>query len=108
MKQRSIFGCQWLILLMMQEQKGIASAFLAKESSATLSSYFMKCFQMLADAGKRRNPIIVNINANGEFLNCEEVIKFKRVSKSIANELRGEGYMVSWGGPLWRELFTVR
>lgn len=79
--------------------------FLAKESSAEMSSYFLDCFQMLADAGNKPNPIIVNINASGEFLNCEEVIKFKRFSKNIANELRSEGYMVSWGGPSWRELF---
>ena len=52
---------------------------------------------MLADAGKKKNPIIVNINASGEFLTCEEAIKFKRVSKSIASEFRSEGYMVYMG-----------
>ena len=84
---------------------GSSVSFPSKEASTELSSYFINCFQLIADAGKRKNPIIVNINANGEFLNCDETIKFKRVSKSIASDLRSEGYMVTWGGPLWKELF---
>ena len=83
--------------------KGNSVSFLTKELSVELSSYFMKCFQVLADAGKGSNPVITNINANRKFLNC--LAKFKRVTKGIVNELRGEGYMVSWGGSLWRELF---
>jgi len=85
--------------------KGNSISFPVKEAGAELSSYFMKCLQLLADGGKKKNPIIVNINASGEFLNCEDEIKFKRVSKSIVGELRSEGYMVTWGGPLWKELF---
>ena len=84
---------------------GNSVSFPSKEASTELSSYFISCFQSIADAGKRKNPIIVNINANGEFLNCDDAIKFKRVSKSIASDLRSEGFMVTWGGPLWKELF---
>ena len=84
--------------------KGNSISFPVKEDSSELSSYFMKCFQLIADGGKK-NPIIVNINASGEFLNCEDESKFKRVSKSVVGELRSEGYMVTWGGPLWKELF---
>ena len=54
---------------------------------------------------KGRTQSLLNINANGEFLNCDDAIKFKRVSKSIASDLRSEGFMVTWGGPLWKELF---
>ena len=84
---------------------GNSVSFPSKEASKELSNYFINCFQVIADAGKKKNPIIVNINANGEFLNCDEVIKFMRVSKSIASDLRSEGYMVTWGGPMWKELF---
>ena len=84
---------------------GNSVSFPSKEASTELSSYFISCFQSIADAGKRKNPIIVNINANGEFLSCDDAIKFKRVSKSIASDLRSEGFMVTWGGPLWKELF---
>ena len=84
---------------------GNSVSFPSKEASTELSSYFISCFQSIADAGKRKNPIIVNIHANGEFLNCDDAIKFKRVSKSIASDLRSEGFMVTWGGPLWKELF---
>ena len=85
--------------------KGNSVSFPVKEDIPELSSYFMKCLQLVADGGKKKNPIIVNINASGEFLNCEDESKFKRVSKSIVGELRSEGYMVTWGGPLWKELF---
>ena len=84
---------------------GNSVSFPSKDVSTELSNYFISCFQVISDAGNRKNPIIVNINADGEFLNCDDTIKFKRVSKSIASDLRSEGYMVTWGGPMWKELF---
>ena len=85
--------------------RGGGVSFSVKDSSTEVSSYFMSCLQKLSDAGRTKNPIVVNINADGEFLNCHDTTKFRRVTKDIVNELRGEGYLVSWGGPLWRELF---
>ena len=85
--------------------RGGGSSFSVKDSCPEINSYFMSCFQKLYDAGRGKNSIIININAEGEFLSCQDTPKFKRVTKEIVNELRGEGYMVSWGGPLWRELF---
>ena len=85
--------------------RGGGVSFSVKDSSTEISSYFMSCLQKLSDAGKAKNPIVININANGEFLKCHDTTKFSRVTKDIVNELRGEGYLVSWGGPLWRALF---
>ncbi len=85
--------------------RGGGVSFSVKDSSTEISSYFMSCLQKLSDAGRARNPIVININADGEFLKCHDTTKFKRVTKDIVNELRGEGYLVSWGGHLWRELF---
>lgn len=88
--------------------KGGSESFTTKDSTVEINSYFMKCFQKLTEAGKAKNPYVININANGEFLNCNDLAKFQRVTKDVVTELRGKGYMVSWGGPLWRELHPFR
>ena len=85
--------------------RGGRSSISVKDSCPEINSHFMSCLQKLYDAGRGKNSIIININAEGEFLRCQDTPKFKRVTKEIVNELRGEGYLVSWGGPLWRELF---
>lgn len=84
--------------------KGGSVHFAVKEPCKALNAYFTQCLQKLHDAGRGKNPVIINVNANGEFLNCNDPAKFGRITRAIVHELRSEGYMVSWGGPLWREL----
>ena len=86
--------------------KGGSVHFAMKNPCEPLNTYFMQCLQRLHDAGRGKNPVIVNVNASGEFLSCNDTTKFKKVTRTIVNELRSEGYMVSWGGPLWREVHT--
>ena len=86
--------------------KGGSVHFAMKNPCEPLNTYFMQCLQRLHDAGRGKNPVIVNVNASGEFLSCNDTTKFKKVTRTIVNELRSEGYMVSWGGPMWREVHT--
>ena len=48
--------------------------------------------------------MIININTNGDFHGCNDPAKFKRITQTLVNELRAGGYMVSSGGPMWREI----
>lgn len=50
--------------------KGGSESSATKDSSVEVGSYFMRCFQKMTDAGRAENPLVSNINANGEFLNC--------------------------------------
>ena len=84
--------------------KGGSVHFAVKDPCEELTNYFMQCLQRLHDAGRGKNPVIVNVNANGDFLNSNDSTKFKRITQTIVNELRSEGYMVSCGGPMWREV----
>ena len=84
--------------------KGGSVHFAVKELSQQMTSYFMQCLQKVHDAGRGRNPMIININTNGEFHGCNDPAKFKRITQTLVNELRSEGYMVSSGGPMWREI----
>ena len=81
-----------------------SDTFTTLDSSPELVKYFMQCFEKLSLERKGINPIIVNINGSGEFLSCRDVEKFQKVSKNVATELRAAGYMVSWNGPMWREI----
>lgn len=72
--------------------------------NSLLSTYFLQCLQLLHEACRGKNPMIINVNTNGEFLGTNDPSKFRSVARSIVNELRGEGYMVSCGGALWREI----
>ena len=85
---------------------GIRSSdtFTTLDSRPELVKYFMQCFEILSLERKGINPIIVNINGSGEFLSCRDLEKFQKVSKNVATELRAAGYMVSWNGPMWREI----
>ena len=78
--------------------------FTTLDSRPELVKYFMQCFEILSLERKGINPIIVNINGSGEFLSCRDLEKFQKVSKNVAAELRAAGYMVSWNGPMWREI----
>lgn len=86
--------------------KGGSVHFAMKNPCEPLNTYFTQCLQRLHDAGRGKNPVIVNVNASGEFLSCNDTTKFKKATRTIVNELRSEGYMVSWGGPMWREVHT--
>ena len=81
-----------------------SATFTTIESSPEQVKYFMDCFEVLSLENQGVNPIIVNINGSGEFLSCRDVEEFQRVSKNIASELRAAGYMVSFNGPMWREV----
>ena len=84
--------------------RGGSVHFAVKDSGQQMTSYFMQCLQKVHDAGLGKNPMIININTNGEFHGCDDPAKFKRITQTLVNELRYEGYMVSSGGPMWREI----
>lgn len=84
--------------------RGDCVSFSVKGSDNDFSSYFQKCIHALHQAGNKRNPIVININSSGAIVGCQELTKFKRVTKEIVNQLRGDGHMVSWGGAMWREI----
>ena len=84
--------------------RGGSVHFAIKELSQQMTSYFMQCLQKVHDAGRGKNPTIININTSGEFHGCNDPAKFKRITQTLVNELRCEGYMVSSGGPMWREI----
>ena len=81
-----------------------SSTFTTKDSSHEQVKYFMNCLDLLSLEKTGVNPIVININGAGEFVCCRDVEKFQRVSKNVATELRAAGYMVSWNGPMWREI----
>ena len=84
--------------------RGDSVSFPIKGPSNDFSTYFQKCIHMLHQSGGRRNPIVININSCGTIVGCQDLPKFKRVTKEIVTQLRGDGYMVSWGGVMWREV----
>ena len=84
--------------------RGNSVHFAVKDSGQQMTSYFMQCLQKVHDAGMRKNPMIINVNTNGDFHGCDDPAKFKRITQTLVNELRYEGYMVSLGGPMWREI----
>ncbi len=96
----------WIAMTDIVNYVGIRSSdtFTTLDSRPELVKYFMQCFEILSLERKGINPIIVNINGSGEFLSCRDVEKFQKVSKNVATELRAAGYMVSWNGPMWREI----
>ena len=81
-----------------------SATFTTYDSSPEQVKYFMDCLDLLSLEKTGVNPIVININGAGEFLSCRDVEKFQKVSKNIASELRAAGYMVSWNGPMWREI----
>ena len=81
-----------------------STTFTTHDSTPEQVKYFMDCLELLSLEKAGVNPIVININGAGEFLTCRDVEKFQRVSKNVASELRAAGYMVSWNGPMWREI----
>ena len=86
--------------------RGNVRTFKMKEQSQEMTTYFLRCFASLLDAGGGFNQIVININAEADFVNCAEREQFRRVAKDLVDHLRGEGYMASLGGPMWREVHT--
>ena len=84
--------------------KGGSVHFAIKDLSNEMTNYFMQCLQRVHDAGRGKNPMIININTSGEFHDCNDPAKFRRITQTIVNELRSEGYVVASGGPMWREI----
>ena len=70
--------------------KGGSVNFAVKEPCKALNTYFMQCLQRLHDAGRGKNPVIINVNANGEFLNCNDPARYRRITRDIVHELRSE------------------
>ena len=58
--------------------RGGSVHFAVKELGQQMTSYFMQCLQKVHDAGLGKNPMIININTNGEFHGCNDPAKFKR------------------------------
>ena len=56
-----------------------------------MTSYLMQCLQKVHDAGMGKNPMIININTNGDFHGCNDPAKFKRITQTLVNELRAGG-----------------
>ena len=96
----------WIAMIDIANYVGNKSSdtFTTLDSTPEQVKYFMDCFEVLSLERRGINPIIVNINGSGEFLNCRDLDKFQKVSKNISAELRAAGYMVSWDGPMWREI----